>query len=186
MNFSIRKKLVCFPWKSTECGCHPPTSRAFLMCGWHCHREVIWRYQCGTSAQLPLPVSSRNGTLWPWITRTEKKASQGLVSQADDQRGHVGADGCSATKPRNGKLRSELIKCHWNFDPYEPSGQRGLEKAETLPFRVTDITAGRTTFTGGSGGSGVRADTLATHTVPSPCTQSKSVFRGMWFKGHIY
>lgn len=44
------------------------------------------------------------------------------------------------------------------------------------PFRVTEIAAGRTTLTGGSGGSGVRADTLATHTVPSPAAEH-AVFR---------
>lgn len=41
----------------------------------------------------------------------------------------------------------------------------------TLPFRVTGIATGRTTFTGRAGGSGVRANTLATDAVPSPAAE---------------
>lgn len=42
---------------------------------------------------------------------------------------------------------------------------------ETLPFRVTGIATGGTTFAGGSRGSGVRANALAAHTAPSPAAE---------------
>lgn len=42
---------------------------------------------------------------------------------------------------------------------------------DTLPFRVAEIAAGGTAFTGGSRGSRIRADALAAHTVPSAATE---------------
>lgn len=72
--------------------------------------------------------------------------------QANDHRGLVGLcfDECSETKPSKNNLRSEFIKCHYNFDHHETYGKKELKKVETLPFRVTEIATGRTTFTGRS------------------------------------
>ena len=86
-------------------------------------------------------------------------------------------DGCLETKPSESNLTSEFIKCYYDFDHHEIYGQKGLKKVETLPFRVTEIPTGRTTFTGQPWGSGVRANTFATNAVPSP-TAEHPVFRG--------
>ena len=80
-------------------------------------------------------------------------------------------DGGLETKASKSNLRSECIKCHYNFDHHEPYGQEGLVSVETLPFRVTGIATGGTTFAGGSRGSGVRANALAAHTAPSPAAE---------------
>lgn len=53
---------------------------------------------------------------------------------------------------------------------YEVRVKRPRE-VETLPFGVTGIATGRTTFTGGSRGPRVRANTLATDAVPSPAAE---------------
>lgn len=91
--------------------------------------------------------------MWSWIIRTKKEASETPTFQADDHRGLPGGfvylNGWSENKPAKSNMR----------------------EVETLPFRVTGITTGRTTFTGLSRGSGIRANTLATDAVPSPATE---------------
>lgn len=101
-----------------------------------------------------------------------REASEGRVFQASDHRGLAGLcfDECSETKPSKNKMRSEFIKCHYNFDHHETYGKKELKK-ETLPFRVTEIATGRTTFTGRSWGSRVHANTLATNAVPSAAAE---------------
>jgi hypothetical protein len=59
-------------------------------------------------------------------------------------------DGCLETKPSKYNLGSEFTKCHQNFDHKETYSPKGLEQAESLPFRVTGVTTCRTSFTGGS------------------------------------
>lgn len=102
-----------------------------------------------------------------------REASEGRVFRDNDHSGLVGLcfGECSETKPSKNNLRSEFIKCHSNFDHHENYGEKELKKVEILPFRVTEVATGRTTFTGRSWGSRVHANTLATDAVPSAAAE---------------